>query len=132
MPEDKLGQLLSRHKAFWDRTSVDKPLLNLTVQEEDSLYAPLHGISIPLADGSILCEQGEPLTAGMIDPRLIVGIEECPTRRRDASRNGPLTVGDLLVVRAPWGKLPWVEAVLGCPVIPRLDTGGIYSWPYLN
>ncbi|MBI4219650.1 MAG: hypothetical protein HY682_05850, partial [Chloroflexi bacterium] len=132
MPEHTLGQLLDRHKAFWDRTSVERPLLNLTAQEADSLYAPLHGISIPLADGSILCEQGEPITPEMIDPELIVGIEEYPIRRRDSPRNGPLTVGDLLVTRAPWGKLPWVEAVLGCPVIPRLDTGGIYSWPYLS
>lgn len=132
MRQDGLEQLLGRHRAFWERTSVDRPLLNLTAQDEDSLYAPLHGISIPLADGSILCEQGEPIKAEIIDPGLILGIEEFPIRRKNSGPDGPLTAGDLLVTRAPWGKLPWVEAILGCPVIPRLDTGGIYSAPYLD
>src|SRR3990172_1707290 len=111
MAKDELGQLLSRHQAFWDRASVDRPLMNLTLREADSLYAPLQGVSIPLADGTTLWEQGEPITADMIDPKLIVGLEEFPTRLKGSPTTGTLVVGDLLVTRAPWGKIPWVEAV---------------------
>lgn len=130
--DEELEGLLRRHRAFWDRTSVDRPLLNLASEDSGLQKGILRGISIPLADGTILCEQGEPITADRIDPRLILDIEEFPLRSGVASGARPLTAGDLFVTRAPWGKLPWVEAILGCPVVPRLDTGGIYSAPYLD
>jgi len=48
------------------------------------------------------------------------------------STDGPMIVDDLLVTRAPIGKMTWVEAVRGCPVAPKLDAGSIYSEPYLD
>ena len=126
-----LQSLLEKHRQFWNRESSDGPLLNVS-QSKDSLFAPLHGISIPLADGTILSTQGEPLTADMIDPARILDVEEYPLRTHESLNGGPLIEGDLLVTRAPLGKMVWVEAVLGCPVIPRLDTGSIYSAPFLD
>jgi hypothetical protein len=132
MSDPELRNLLNKHRAFWNRAPADKPLLNVSFAE-DSLFAALHGMSIPLADGTILSTQSGPMTPEIIDPRLILDVEEFPLRSRDArGASGPLTVGDLFVTRAPLGKIPWVEAVLGCPVIPRLDSGSVYSAPYLE
>jgi hypothetical protein len=68
----------------------------------------------------------------MIDPHVVLDVQEFPRATRQGPANGPQSVGDLLVTRAPLGKMAWVEAVLGCPIIPRLDTGSIYSAPYLE
>lgn len=124
-----LQAILKKHKGFWDRS--DGPLLNIS-ESEDSLFAPLHGISITLADGSVLSDQTKVLTADMIDPSKILDVEEFPLRTHEPVKGEPLTEGDLFVTRAPIGKMVWVEAVLGCPVVPRLDTGSIYSAPYLK
>ncbi len=131
MPDADLQALLDRHRDFWARAPSATPLLNIS-SAEDSLFAPLHGIEIPLTGGTVLSIQGEPLSADMIDPALILDVEEFPLRTGAGTGEGPLIVGDLLVTRAPLGKMTWVEAILGCPVIPRLDTGSIYSAPYLE
>jgi hypothetical protein len=124
-----LQAALKKHIGFWDRT--EGPLLNVS-EAEDSLFAPLHGISITLADGTVLSEQVDVLTADMMDPAKILDVEEFPLRTSEPVDGGLLMEGDLFVTRAPLGKMVWVEAVLGCPVVPRLDTGSIYSAPYLK
>ncbi len=124
--------LLERHRAFWNRDPVDAPLLNTALARETSVSAPLEGIALPLADGTILSEQGAAVTPDQFDPKLILDAEEFPRYTGAANGDGPLIVDDLLVTRAPLGKFPWVEAVLGCPVVPRLDTGSIYSAPHLD
>ena len=129
MSNADLQAILKKHEGFWDRT--DGPLLNVS-EAEDSLFAPLHGISIKLADGSVLSDQVEVLSADMIEPAFILDVEEYPLRTHEPSDGEPLMVGDLFVTRAPMGKMVWVEAILGCPVVPRLDTGSIYSAPYLE
>jgi hypothetical protein len=132
MTDTGLSDTLKKHKAFWDREPGTGPLLNMASVEGRSLYAPLQGVSIPLADGTILSTQGDPLTPDMIDPTLILNAEEFPAREDSHKTDGPITVDDLFVTRAPFGKIPWVEAILGCPVVPRLDTGSIYSAPFLG
>ncbi|MDP6824068.1 MAG: uroporphyrinogen decarboxylase family protein [Dehalococcoidia bacterium] len=132
MTQADLKATLKKHEAFWAREPGTGPLLNMASLEGRSLYAPLQGVSIPLADGTILSTQGEAITPDMINPRLILDAEEFPAREKSNGADGPLTVDDLLVTRAPFGKIPWVEAILGCPVVPRLDTGSIYSAPFLG
>lgn len=72
------------------------------------------------------------LTPEMFDPSLILDVQEFPRKGQNGATDGPQVVDDLLVTRAPLGKIPWVEAILGCPVIPKLDTGSMYSAPYLE
>jgi|TARA_B100001971_G_C18176299_1_gene530111 hypothetical protein len=129
MSEFDLQTILKKHRGFWNRT--EGPLLNVS-DAADSLFAPLHGISITLADGSVLSDGTDVLTADMIDPSAILDVEEYPLRTGESMNGDPLMEGDLFVTRAPIGKMVWVEAVLGCPVVPRLDTGSIYSAPFLK
>ena len=131
---DELKALLRRHEAFWKREPVDGPLLNISRVEADSdnRYAPLRGVTVPLPDGSDLATQYDPITADQLDPKLILDIDEFPRRLKATQAPGPHVVDDLLVTRSPIGKMVWVESVMGCPVIPRLDTGSIYSAPFLE
>ena len=126
-----LEKLLERHAAFWARGPVDKPLLHVSSPRDMRTYQ-LEGISIPLADGTILSEQDAALTPDMIDPRLILDVDEFPHRSQDVPVGRPWTVDDLLVVRTALWKIPWLEAILGCQVVPKLDTGSMYSVPYLE
>jgi hypothetical protein len=131
MSEHNLETLLSRHAAFWERAPADGPLLHVARSDEETRY-DLRGLDLPLADGTVLSAQDEPLTPELIDPSLILDVLEFPTRQQSSGSGGPETVGDLLVTRAPLGKMAWMEAILGCPIIPKLDTGSIYSAPYLD
>ena len=123
--------LLERHAAFWTREPVDKPLLHVSSPRDETAYQ-LEGISIPLADGTILSEQDAALTPDMIDPQRILDVDEFPRRPQTGPVSGPRTVDDLLVVRTALWKIPWLEAILGCQVVPKLDTGSMYSVPYLE
>lgn len=134
MAGEELDALLDRHAAFWRREPGDTLLLHVKRQEQPSgsVYAPLRGVTVPLPDGSDLAAQHEPIRPDQLDPKLILDIDEYPRRERPIEGPGPHAVDDLLVTRAPIGKMVWVESVLGCPVIPRLDTGSIYSAPFLE
>ena len=123
--------LLSRHAAFWERAPDDGPLLHVARSDEETRYE-LRSLDLPLADGTVLSAQDEPLTPELIDPSLILDVLEFPRRQQSSGSGGPETVGDLLVTRAPLGKMACVEAILGCPVIPKLDKGSIYSAPCLD
>ncbi len=131
MTDTGLDTLLDRHAAFWARAPADRPLLNVAPLTPESKYE-LRGLRLPLADGSVLSDEVSHLTPEMIDPGLILGVQEFPPRAPTDATDGPLIVDDLLVTRAPLGKMTWVEAVLGCAVVPKLDTGSIYSEPYLD
>jgi hypothetical protein len=124
-----LQAVLKKHTGFWDRT--EGPFLNVS-EAQDSLFSRLHGISITLADGTVLSEGTDILTPDMIDPSTILDVEEYPLRTKPPVKGEPMMEGDLFVTRSPLGKFVWVEAVLGCDVVPRLDTGSVYSAPFLK
>ncbi|MBM3956514.1 MAG: hypothetical protein FJ313_00500 [Gemmatimonadetes bacterium] len=130
---DELDALLKRHEAFW-RREPGSLLLHVRREEAEpgSLHAPLSGVTVPLPDGSDLAAQHTPITPDQLDPSLILDIDEFPRRTGRIEGPGPHAVDALLVTRAPLGKMVWVESILGCPVIPRLDTGSIYSAPFLE
>jgi hypothetical protein len=86
---------------------------------------------MPLADGKAV-DEDMPLTPEQLDPMLLVDLDESPNRTRaQPDRPGAIS-GDVLVVRSPYGRMCWVEAVMGCPVAVRVDSGSIYSEPYLE
>ena len=123
MGENNLAETIEKHKAFW--TGTGGPLLALTS------YAWLSAVELPLADGTLVKEDTH-LTPDMLDSKLLVDIEELPDQPRlQPDRPGGIS-GDVLIVRPPITKMCWVEAVMGCPVTVRVDSGSIYSEPYLN
>jgi len=130
---EELDALLKKHVAFWNREPGGL-LLHTERQtaSDGKLFAPLSGVTVPLQDGSDLAAQHAPITPEQFEPRLILGLEEFPRRTGPVDGPGPQAIDDLLVTRAPMGKMVWVESILGCPVIPRLDTGSIYSAPFLE
>ena len=131
---EELNAFLRKHEAFWNR-EPGSLLLHTRKEEEDrtgTLHAPLRGVTIPLPDGGDLAAQHTRITPDQLDPKLILDTDEFPRRTRPIEGPGPQVVDDLLVTRSPIGKMVWVESVMGCPVIPRLDTGSIYSAPFLE
>ncbi|MDP7532720.1 MAG: hypothetical protein QGI88_03000, partial [SAR202 cluster bacterium] len=81
MAELDVNTIIEKHTAFWNRDSVDQPLLNVSSIEGDTRY-DLQGLSITLADGSELFEQDEPLTPDQLDPSTILHEGEFPLRTR--------------------------------------------------
>ncbi|MCL5109298.1 MAG: hypothetical protein M1401_10610 [Chloroflexi bacterium] len=112
-------ELLQRHAAFWKREKVDRPLI--TVRP----YAPLAHRRLPLADGTAT-EGDIELKPEMIDPELINNVEQ----RRAAS--GQLNLGGSFSARGAYERIPWVEAILGCPIWADSHSGSIWSEAYLE
>ena len=123
MNDNVLADTLSLHRGFW--TGEAGPVVAW------SGHAPLSALTMPLAGGKSVNED-MPLTPEQVDPMLLVELEESPSRPRlQPDRPGAVS-GDVLVVRPPYGRMCWVEAVMGCPVAVRVDSGSIYSEPYLD
>ena len=105
---DENGKALQqRHADWWQRkTSL------LTVFKG----ASLGGLWLPLADGS-LAQEDLDLEPGMLDYDCLAGDPQPP---------GPLEMTqDLFRGRDPYGKVPWVEAILGAPVRATVQSGGM-------
>ena len=136
MSDVDLKELLKRHEAFWVRGPADRPLMNVSVLategEGEKRFAPLHGVTVASADGIDLMTHHAAITPDMIDPTLMLDMAEHPRWRGSPDAEGPWIANDLLVTRVPFSTMVWVEAILGCPVIPRLDTGSVYSAPWLD
>ena len=111
-------ELLQRHTAFWRREKVDRPLI--TVRP----FAPLTHRRLPLADGTTT-EGDVELKPGMINPD---GINKVEQRR---AAEGRLNLGGSFSARGAYERIPWVEAILGCPIWADSDSGSIWSEAYL-
>ena len=98
------SQLLDKHARWWRREG----LLYAEVP-----HAPLGPLWLPLAGGRIATEDVD-LRPDMLDMEQLVGEDQKP---------GALTSrGDHIETAAPFAPVPWVEAVLGCPI--RASIGG--------
>ncbi|MBI2940263.1 MAG: hypothetical protein HYY04_07455 [Chloroflexi bacterium] len=117
--ENDVKELLERHRAFWRREQVDRPLVAVR------RYSPLAPIKAPLVDGARAPEDVH-LRPETIDTRAIIAREERPHDRRR------LIVGDTFATRSPYTRIPWVEAVLGCPIWADQYSGSIWSEPYMT
>ena len=116
---DRIAELRQRHRAFWHRDLVDRPLLTAI------LYEPLAPMDIPVARS---CWQSENLRLmpDMLDPALFAAFEQ--------GRSDPeaLFRGDIFTVRAAFRRIPWVEAILGCEIWADRVSGSIWSQPFLE
>jgi hypothetical protein len=118
-----LETTLERHRGFWDRTAG--PFVSV------SKYSPLAPLRLPLSD-STLAEGKVYLTPEMLSVDDILDIEESPPRPRlQPDQEGGINE-DVFIVRPPWSRMCWLEAIMGCPVAAHVDAGSIYSEPYLN
>lgn len=112
MPIANLDMLLRRHRAFWERDPVEKPLVKLTS------YSPLKPENVPLSDGRFA--DGQILSPQMLDAKVIAEWQSIPT--------SPVN-GDLFAATSPFG-LCWTEAILGCPI--KVSAGSPWATPFLK
>lgn len=125
---DSFETLIAKHKAFWDRVPGES-LLRST-----SVYAPSVAVTLPQSDGEDLF-RANPLEAHMIDPAAVIEeVENWDQDRLDGTltAQGQFMVragqGDLMPLSRPFPKLPWIEAMLGCPVM--MTEGQIWNEHY--
>jgi hypothetical protein len=119
--------LLDRHGAFWRRD--ESSFLRVSTQ-----YQPSLPVGLPQRDGSVITVA--PLvTPDMVVPELL--IEQAA--RVDLSAPGGINLlhsqylayvgqGDAPPQAHPFGKIPWLEAMLGCPI--TITEGQIWSERY--
>lgn len=108
--------LLARHRAFWQGAEENSYLRTTGV------FAPSVPIGLPQRDGSVITH-AECVTPDMVDPdSMIDEVERWDPDRLDATliAQGNYLVsvglGDILPNTRPFSKIPWVEAMLGCPL----------------
>ncbi len=114
-----ISDLLERHKAFWGMEDVEKPLLKI------GRYSSSYGqqpppMKLPLADGTMASGDLFYLDPEMLSPERFSRREENPSAE-------PATAGDLLSVRSPFAKVPWMEAIVGCPIRVSLQSSSMWS-----
>ena len=112
----RIAEKLSRHKAFWERAQENSLLRSVGV------FAASIPVHLPQADGTAITH-AERLTPDMVDPAAMVAEVErwlfgtpdthLLTRWQAAASFG---LGDLLPFSQPFFKIPWIEAMLGCPI----------------
>lgn len=114
-PLDAAGKaLVARHAAWWQRKEA-------LVQIGPG--APLGDLWLPLADGSLASHDID-LTPEMLDYERLAGEPRDP---------GPLErVGDLFAERAPYTRVPWVEAILGCPIRATIQGGSMRTHSFIR
>jgi len=106
--------LLARHLDWWRR--------------KGSLYAevsagPLGDLWLPLVDGTD-AQVDMDLHPELLDVERAVGPQQPP---------GPLgTNGDLFLTAAPYGRVPWVEAILGTPIRATIKGGSMRTKAFID
>ena len=112
---DDAGKTLKeRHARWWQR----KESL-LTVHEG----GPLGDLWLPLADGTVATEDID-VTPDVLDVERLTGRAQEP---------GPLEVyGDIFRGAAPFGRIPWVEAILGTPIRATIQGGSMRTMAFIS
>jgi len=120
----RFTDLLSRHRAYWGGGG-DPGFLRST-----GVFAPSVPVELPQADGRVIT-QAERLTPDMVDPSAMIDVvEQQETFGLDLARIAQrqsiasLGIGDLAPFSQPFFKVPWLEAILGCPI--RMTEGQIW------
>ncbi|MHC5034127.1 MAG: uroporphyrinogen decarboxylase/cobalamine-independent methonine synthase family protein [Planctomycetota bacterium] len=103
-------ELIERHRAFWRRDPVDRPLL---VEERGRPFF-----------ASVACmygeEAGNPITPVQADAARYL-------RCIDWESAWAPGQADLLTVLPPNPRIPWLEAIAGCKVVPHPSSDSIWS-----
>lgn len=125
---ERFQTLLVRHRAFWEGKTEN------TFLRSTAVNAPSTAVALPQSDGSVVT-RAERLEPDMIDPGAMIDeIENLDLSRLDATLRlqGQFLVstglGDLLPLSRPYIKIPWVEAMLGCPL--KMTEGQIWNEHY--
>ncbi len=126
----RVQALLRRHFAFWER-AADSGVLYVTTQSNRWAPPPFY---LRQADGSFI-RSAERLTPDMFDvAAMVAGVADWePALEHGAWQTQAdwliyAGVGDLLPLSRATPKIPWVEAMLGCPI--SLNDGEIWIKPY--
>jgi hypothetical protein len=96
----RLAETLERHRAFWMRLEVDRPLLRVAPWQDWQPYSPFI-----LRNGSVPTGTFE-IKPGLLDP-LATLLSTCPRQEID---------GDMICSWGPYDQC-WTEAILGCRVL---------------
>ena len=96
----EVHDVLRRHKAFWHCGKLEHPLLGITRWP----YIPLHAF-----------DYGVPFQEGILQPDMLVLDHFLPQYEAYYAAHGLLD-GDLFWWATPLGAMPWLEAIVGCPV----------------
>jgi hypothetical protein len=128
--DERFQTILARHRAFWERAEEDS-ILYATFQSARS--APLPFV-LRQSDGSYVTD-AECLEPHMIDVAAMIdevaNWEPCRLDGMLRSQGQWLLhagVGDTIPFSGSPPKIPWVEAMLGCPI--KLVDGEIWIEPY--
>ena len=106
---DEVRTLMRRHADWWQQRG------SLYVRHESG---PLSSLWLPLSDGTLATADLD-LQPEMLDLDRITG---------PALEPGPLeTIGDTLAYRMPYGTVPWVESIMGCPIRATFQSGSMRS-----
>jgi hypothetical protein len=120
--------LLDRHCAFWRRDEHDS-FLRVATQDQPALP-----VGLPQRDGRVIT-MAPNVTPDMVIPELLIEQAE----RVDLSAPSGISLlhsqylayvgqGDSPPHTYPFGKIPWLEAMLGCPIM--ITNGQIWSERY--
>ena len=126
--DERFQSLLARHRAFWERAETNSFIRAV------ELFAASAPVRLPRSDGTFV-SQAERLQPDMIDPSLLIdevenwdpeGLDETlPAQGQYLVAAG---LGDLMPWSGALRKIPWVEAMLGCPV--KMTEGQIWNEHY--
>ena len=126
--EPVVQSLIARHRAFLERAPQDSFLQSWGV------FAASEPVRLPQRDGSTLTGV-EPLEPRHIHPELMTTeFEEWPMEQEDrigSAKHPTLAfagIGDLMPFSQPFFKIPWLEAMLGCPI--KMTEGQIWVKSY--
>lgn len=112
---DQKGQVILRRHADWWRR---KGTLHTEVPDE-----PLGDLWLPLSDGTVAAEDLD------VEPRML-DVDRLAGRQLEP---GDLEFeGDAVRARAPYVRVPWVEAILGCPIRATIKGGSMRTRSFIR
>ncbi len=120
---------IDSHRDFWSRRAGSGPLINRT------RYGTLSKMEIHLADGTIAPE-GTWLRPEMLDASRLAYLERptAATTMIIANTQGDTVAapeaGDTFAIVAPVQRVPWTEAILGCPIGIGIES--MWAEPHLD
>ena len=106
--------LLRRHADWWQRRGM------LYVEAHSG---PLGDLWLPLSDGTVATQDTD-VTPDMLDVDRAVGpaLEPGPLERN----------GDHFATTAPYGRIPWTEALLGTPIHATIQGGSMRTKAFIS
>lgn len=123
-----LNNTIKRHGDFW------KPLPNRTFLHSTGIYAPSSSVYLKQKDGKF-SDNINKLEPDLVNPDILIKeIENYNNDKLNAmlALKGQYLVsvgqGDFIPLAMPLQKIPWVEAMLGCPI--KMINGQIWNEKY--